>query len=84
MQHNRFTDPDLIKQLKSLMKKDIDAFSRLIMRCLEEAPDEAILDSAPPEKKLKALGKLKDYFESIEDYENCATIKNIMDEINGQ
>ena len=79
---NKFTDPEIIAKLKELRDTDIDAFSRLIMKCLEEAPDEAVLDTAPAHKKISALNSLKTYFESLEEYENCAYIKMIEDRIN--
>lgn len=78
---NRFTDPDLLRELKKLRSNDIDAFSRLVMKCLEEAPEQAIADDHPAKEKLSALQSLRDYFEGIEEYENCAHIRMIQDEI---
>ena len=81
MYTNKFRDPNLIEKLKELRSTDIDSFSRLILKCIIESPRFAIEDEAPSKVKLRALDSLRSYFESIEEYENCAKIKGIHDQI---
>lgn len=74
---------ELLRELKRLKDLDPEGFCNLIMKSLSFNPDAAVDDPAPKEIKINALNRLKEYFESIEDYENCALLKNLIDRING-
>lgn len=78
-------DPNLISKLEELKNKDLDAFSTLIFRVILENEDLAINDNSPVEKKIRALNNLMEYFKSIEKYEECAFIRDLIGKIeNGQ
>jgi hypothetical protein len=74
---------ELLRELKRLRDLDPEGFCNLIMKSLSFNPDAAVDDPAPKEIKINSLNRLKEYFESIEDYENCALLKNLIDRING-
>lgn len=72
---------DLINHLESLKKKDIDAFFELVFQSIVNFPEDAILDSSPMENKKQALQRIIKHFEETEDYEKCAQLKSILDQI---
>ena len=71
-------DPNLLAKLEELKNRDIDAFSNLIFKALLANEEAAIRDNAPTEKKLKALNSLMQYFESIEKFEECAFLRDLI------
>lgn len=76
---------ELIEQLKQLKDSDPVEFCKILMDLLESDPDGVVEDdSTTVEIKTAALKRLIKYFESIESYENCSTLKTLIDRINGQ
>ena len=75
------TDIKLLKLLAKLKKEDTHGFYSLIFESLSNNQDYAVDDPTPAGNKIKALTKVMDYFVSIEEYENCAVVRNIIDKI---
>ncbi len=75
------TDIKLLKLLARLKKEDIHGFYSLIFESLSNNQEYAVDDPTPADNKIKALTKVMDYFVSIEEYENCAVVRNIIDKI---
>lgn len=75
------TDIKLLKLLARLKKEDTHGFYSLIFESLSNNQEYAVEDPTPSDKKIKALTKVMDYFVSIEEYENCAVVRNIIDKI---
>jgi len=63
--------------------KDPDAFMNMVLSALKTNPEYAVADAAPVEAKLKALESLIQYYEGIENYEDCAFIVELKEKING-
>ncbi len=72
---------DLIIKLERLKEKDLNAFFDLIFTSLSNFPDEAVDDGADREKKIKAINRIIDHYESIEEFEKCAFLKDLLDKI---
>lgn len=83
MKNFNVNSKELLEELRRLRDLDPEGFCNLIMKSLSFNPDAAVEDPAPKEIKINALNRLVSYFESIEDYENCIVLKNIIDRING-
>lgn len=75
------TDVKLLKLLARLKKEDKHGFYSLIFESLSNNQECAVDDPSPADTKIKALTKVMDYFVSIEEYENCAVVRNIIDKI---
>jgi|TARA_Y100000389_G_C17425210_1_gene499165 hypothetical protein len=78
------TDIKLLKLLSKLKKEDIHGFYSLIFKSLSSNQSYAVNDPTPSANKIEALTKVMDYFVSIEEYENCAVVKNIIDKIHAK
>jgi hypothetical protein len=75
------TDREFIEYLTDLKERDYHAFMCLVLESLTTFPDLAAEDDAPIETKLSALSKVLAHFESREDYEICATVRDITEQI---
>lgn len=73
---------DLIKKIELLKKQDLEAYYQLVYESITNFPEDAVEDDSPKSNKVSALNKLIDYFEQKEEYEKCAKLKNILDQIN--
>jgi hypothetical protein len=80
-QYKPLSDDELIVQMLELRDQDPEGFAELVISTLIRFRQEAIDDEAPVEKKLKALGKLKDYFEEREEFEKCAFARDLINDI---
>jgi hypothetical protein len=70
-----------IEALLLLRERSPDAFMKLFLETIKQRPELAVDDSAPAEIKLRALEKMRLYFEKREEYEECAFIKQIGEKI---
>lgn len=78
-------NPDVARKLQMLKKEDINAFSDIILQCLEVTPETVLTDSTPTKDKIRALATLLLNFEGREEFEKCIFIRNlIMDLEDGQ
>tara|TARA_B100000287_G_C20514066_1_gene734226 strand:- start:572 stop:847 length:276 start_codon:yes stop_codon:yes gene_type:complete len=75
------TNVKLLKLLARLKKEDKHGFYSLVFESISNNPEYAVEDPTPADKKIKALNKIINYFVSIEDYENCAVVQNIINKI---
>ncbi len=64
-----------------LREKDPDGFMNLVLNSLKKYPELAVEDRAPAENKLRALKAMLEHFENIEDYEDCAFIRDLTKQI---
>jgi hypothetical protein len=74
---------ELLEQLKKMSQEDPEGFCELMMASINHNMEAVLEDGASAKIKVRALTKLMNYFESIEDYENCQVLKNLIDQING-
>jgi hypothetical protein len=74
---------ELLEQLKKMSQEDPEGFCELMMASINHNVKAVLEDGAPVKIKISALTKLMHYFESIEDYENCQVLKDLIDQING-
>jgi len=77
-------DIKLLKLLARLKKEDIHGFYSLVFESINNNKEYAVDDPTPSADKIKALTKVMDYFVSIEEYENCSVVRNIIDKIKGK
>lgn len=73
---------DLINRIELLKKTDLEAYYQLVYESITNFPEDAVKDDSPKSNKVSALNKLIDYFEQREEYEKCAKLKVILDQIN--
>ena len=64
-----------------LREKDPDGFMNLVLNSLKKYPELAVEDRSPAENKLRALKAMLEHFENIEDYEDCAFIRDLTKQI---
>lgn len=76
-----FNDQEFIAKLEELKTKDLDAFMDLVIFSLKTHEDFAVEDNAPIEHKREALKKIMNHFESKEEYEDCAFIRDLQKRI---
>jgi hypothetical protein len=74
---------EILEQLKKMSQEDPEGFCKLMMASINHNVEAVLEDGASAKIRVKALTKLMRYFESIEDYENCQVLKDLIDQING-
>jgi len=72
---------EFLMALLKLRENDPDAFMQLILESLKRHPELAISDEHSVERKIQALEKMIRHFEEKEEYEECAFIKKLSDQI---
>ena len=72
---------DYIRKMSLLKEYDYDKFMRVLYKSFEEYPEKVLRDPYPLNVKVKALKKVKGYFEDVEEYEKCEVIKTILNGI---
>lgn len=77
MNFDPFRDETLIRQLMQLRVQDEDRFMDLVYTTLESWPTVIVKDSAETEYKLTTLRKLREHYETKEDYEKCGFLFNM-------
>ena len=81
MTPNPLHDPELLKALLKLREQRPDEFMDLVLHSLKKYPELAVEDLAPSENKLRALQTMLEHYEASENYEDCAFIKELKDQI---
>jgi len=64
-----------------LVEASKDTMMNMIYDAIINHTDKAIYNSVPPEEKVEALTNVLTYFESLEEYEKCFEIKNVIQQI---
>lgn len=64
-----------------LRERDPDGFMKLVLGSLKKYPELAVEDHAPAENKLRALKSMLEHFEQVEDYEDCAFLRDLTKQI---
>jgi hypothetical protein len=80
-ENNPLYDKELLQAMLQLREKDPDGFMNLVLNSLKKYPELAVEDRAPAENKLRALKAMLEHFENIEDYEDCAFIRDLTKQI---
>lgn len=62
--------------------KDPEGFMNMVLSALKNNPEYAVEDAAPLEAKLRALESLMQHYEGLENYEDCAFIRDLKEKIN--
>jgi len=71
----------ILFELMHLKEKDYDAFMEKLYAALSGEFRGMVHDSSPVEEKLKALWSMIHHFESKEEYEKCAELKKMTEEL---
>lgn len=77
----RYNSAKILAQLQDLKKRDIEAFTNLVLECFRMEPDTVVVDPSPAAHKIKALNSMLEYLVTTERYEDCAFIKTLIDRI---
>ena len=72
---------ELLEALGGLADQDPEGFCKLIMESINHNQQAVLDDNAPSQIKIRALNKLRGYFESIEDYENCQVLTDLINQL---
>lgn len=72
---------EIIKKIEALKKKDLGQFYELVFCSIMNFSEEAIRDTSPKNNKIKALDRIINHFQDLEEYEKCAALKKILDKI---
>lgn len=70
-------DEEFLATLLELRDRDLDKFMQLVLLSLKKFPDLAVSDEQPTEQKIAALKRMLSHFESKEEYEDCAFIRDL-------
>jgi hypothetical protein len=70
-------DEEFLATLLELRDQDLDMFMQLVLLSLKRFPDLAVEDDQPAEQKLEALKRMLAHFESKEEYEDCAFLRDL-------
>lgn len=76
-----FNDKKLIYELLKLRDENIDQFYDTVYSAMAAHPDLAVNDNSDPIKKLEALRRMRKHYESKEEFEKCAFIRNLVKKI---
>jgi hypothetical protein len=76
-----FNDPEFIALIEEIKRTDPDKFMDLVLNSLKTFPDYAVEDNVPVETKVNALEIVLKHFETREDYEDCAFIRDLQKRI---
>lgn len=76
-----FNDPEFIALIEEIKRTDPDKFMDLVLNSLKTFPDYAVEDNVPMETKVNALEIVLKHFETREDYEDCAFIRDLQKRI---
>lgn len=76
-----FNDPEFIALIEEIKRTDPDKFMDLVLNSLKTFPDYAVEDNVPIETKVNALEIVLKHFETREDYEDCAFIRDLQKRI---
>ena len=74
---NPFDDPDFMSFMMSMKKMSQDRMMEMSYDLLINHVQSAVLHDAPAEDKMRAIDKVILYFENREEYEKCASLKEI-------
>ncbi len=80
MNHD-FNDPEFAKHLDQIRRENPETFLDLVLQALKAYPEFALEDIAPENKKLSALQRMLEYYERIENYEDCDFILKLKERI---
>lgn len=72
---------EFLIELIKLKERDPDAFMQLILESLKRHPELAVSDEAPVENKMRALEKMLRHLEEKENYEDCAFVRDLNNQI---
>lgn len=74
-------DREFIAKLEELKTSDLPAFMELVLFSLKTHADFAVEDDAPIEHKRRAIKTIIQHFEEMEDYEDCAFLRDLQKRI---
>jgi hypothetical protein len=72
---------DWIRKIDALKKMDLGLFYELVFTSIVNFSEEAIKDGSPKKNKIRALDRLIEHFQDLEEYEKCAALKKVLDQI---
>ena len=74
--------PHLLFELLQLRESDYEGFMQKLYEALSGEFRGMVHDTSPIEEKLQALDSIRVHFQEREEYEKCAALKTMLDELN--
>jgi hypothetical protein len=73
---------EILLELLELRENDYDGFMHKLYDALSGDFRDMVHDDSPLDEKLKALSTMIEYFAEREEYEKCAELKKMSDQLN--
>lgn len=70
-----------MESLLQMREQDPNCFMQMVLESLKRFPDLAVHDDQPVQQKISALKKMLNHFERLEQYEDCAFIRDLQKKI---
>lgn len=81
---NPLDNIEVVRFLTQLKESDHDAFMKMVLLILKTFRTEALEQVSAPETKMEALDTMLNYFQELEEFEECQFILELKQEISGE
>lgn len=81
---NPLDNIEVVRFLTQLKESDRDAFMKMVLLILKTFRTEALEQVSAPETKMEALDTMLNYFQELEEFEECQFILELKQEISGE
>lgn len=81
---NPLDNIEVVRFLTQLKESDQDAFMKMVLLILKTFRTEALEQVSAPETKMEALDTMLNYFQELEEFEECQFILELKQEISGE
>lgn len=78
---NKLAYHEILVELLALRETDYDGFMQKLYEALNGEFRDMVNDDSPIGEKKKALWTMLEHFEDREEYEKCANLKRMLDEL---
>lgn len=81
---NPLDNIEVVRFLTQLKESDQAAFMKMVLLILKTFRTEALEQVSAPETKMEALDTMLNYFQELEEFEECQFILELKQEISGE
>lgn len=81
---NPLDNIEVVRFLAQLKESDQAAFMKMVLLILKTFRAEALEQVSAPETKMEALDTMLNYFQELEEFEECQFILELKKEISGE
>lgn len=81
---NPLDNIEVVRFLTQLKASDQAAFMKMVLLILKTFRTEALEQVSAPETKMEALDTMLNYFQELEEFEECQFILELKQEISGE